>query len=204
MITWMFGGLVVGGGKKEWTEIPPVQTTPGSQTLAVKLCLNIKQIKNFTSTYFYLRLVNCPVPSSFEAHTSYSWLSILYLCCLSVIGGRFFRFNDRKIYFFCCCADEKLAAHPVLFRCGSVASDPFLKFCHKERCCWMGWKGEECLKLKHKGKTLANTCQWAEMKPVNGFIWSDWESTLWASVIVLSLVSWDQERRQIFSICWRL
>lgn len=52
--------------------------------------LNIKQMKNFTNIEFYLRVVNCPIPTPSEAHTSYSWLSILYLCCLlCVIGGRF-------------------------------------------------------------------------------------------------------------------
>lgn len=42
---------------------------------------------------------------------------------------------DTRIYFSCYCADGKLAAHPVLIRCGSVASGPFLKYCHKEYFC---------------------------------------------------------------------
>lgn len=52
-------------------------------------------MKNFTNIEFYLGLVNCPIPTPFVIHISYSWLSILYLCCLlCVIGGRFLQHTD--------------------------------------------------------------------------------------------------------------
>ena len=54
---------------------------------------------------------------------------------VSVRGSSAEMCNDTRNYFSCYCADGKLAAHPVLIRCGYVASSPFLKYCHKERCC---------------------------------------------------------------------